>query len=196
MEIFVIRHTRVTGAEGLCYGRSDPPLADSFEREMLELAARLPGRFDAIYSSPSPRCRRLAEALLSLLQPISPPARGIAQSSGPSPALPLYLSEDLLEMDFGAWEGRPWDAIPRAELDAWGADFVHVKPEGGENLEMLFRRVQRFLSALRARPEGRVLVITHAGVIRCIGAAFRNLPLQDLFTFEVGYGEVFRFHPD
>ena len=37
----------------------------------------------------------------------------------------------LAEVNFGHWEGRHWQDIGRAEIDAWCADFAHHRPGGG-----------------------------------------------------------------
>ena len=66
MDVFLVRHTRVAVAPGMCYGRLDVPLADSFEEELNGLRPLLP-EFDRIYSIPSLRCRRLAETFHSPL---------------------------------------------------------------------------------------------------------------------------------
>ena len=100
-----------------------------------------------VVTSPRRRCRLLAEAIAA--------ARG------------LELGEDarLAEMDFGAWEGRRWDALPRAELDAWAADFEGARPHGGESVAMLAARVGAALAA--AEPaDPPVLWVTHSGVVR------------------------------
>lgn len=70
------------------------------------------------------------------------------------------IDADLLELDFGAWDGLHWTAIAHAEVAAWEADFTHYRPGGGESLESLMARVRRF--------EARSLhgvVIGHAGWI-------------------------------
>jgi alpha-ribazole phosphatase len=36
------------------------------------------------------------------------------------------------------------------------------------------------------------MIVTHAGVIRCIWAYLLNIPLGDIFKLNVGYGEVLR----
>ena len=64
-------------------------------------------------SSPLGRCRALAELIGSAFH-----------------LQPAY-DRRLQEMDFGAWEGRDWNDIPRTELDAWAADFLHARPHGG-----------------------------------------------------------------
>jgi alpha-ribazole phosphatase len=47
----------------------------------------------------------------------------------------------LVEMDFGAWDGRAWADMPRAEFDRWMADFCGFSFGGGESLNALLARV-------------------------------------------------------
>ena len=72
-------------------------------------------------------------------------------------------------MDFGRWEGVPWHAIPRAELDAWTADFLHARPHGGESVHMLYERTRSAIADYR-RTGLSHLVVTHAGVIKAVRA--------------------------
>ncbi|NJL77227.1 MAG: hypothetical protein HC892_21620 [Saprospiraceae bacterium] len=37
----------------------------------------------------------------------------------------------------------------------------------------------------------KVLIITHAGVIRCLWAYLLDIPLQNIFKIPVGYNEIF-----
>lgn len=62
----------------------------------------------------------------------------------------------LLELDFGAWEGRRWEAIGAAAVDAWVADFAHHRPGGGESLAALLARCA-------GGPEGEALIVGHGG---------------------------------
>jgi alpha-ribazole phosphatase len=148
--LILLRHTRPAGGEGLCYGRTDLPLAPGFAAEAARIAAALPP-LAAVVASPLSRCRRLAEAVAA--------ARG----------LPLATDPRLVELDFGRWEGMAWDAIPRAELDAWAADLMHARPHGGETVAELAVRVAAALDDL-ARGPRPVLAVTHAGVIRVLRA--------------------------
>lgn len=146
MALIMLRHTRPIGAEGLCYGRTDLLPDASFTDEVARLTQELP-TFTSIWSSPLTRCRLLAEAL------------GAARGQTPR------LDDRLAEMDFGAWENTPWDAVSRDALTAWSADFLHARPHGGESVAMLLSRTRAALddAAKCARP---VLVVAHAGVIR------------------------------
>lgn len=146
MSLILLRHTRPAGADGICYGRTDLLPDDSFDTEVARLRTELP-EVARILTSPLTRCLRLAQAL------------GAARSLSPQ------IDDRLVEMDFGAWEGLSWDAIARAELDAWAADFMHARPHGGESVTDLGTRATK---ALRAAAADGVptLVVTHAGIIK------------------------------
>jgi alpha-ribazole phosphatase len=141
MEVYLIRHTRVAVADGLCYGLLDVPLADSFEEEARELRAWLPA-FDQIYSSPAGRCRRLAQHL--------------GEDN-------VVFDDHLLELDFGAWEGRTWDDIDSPEARSWGNCFVDSACPDGESYKQLAARVTRWREGLQETAE-RIAVITHAAL--------------------------------
>ncbi|WP_112321604.1 histidine phosphatase family protein [Oceanibium sediminis] len=145
MGLTLIRHPRVV-APGLCYGRHDPPLAPGWGADVRRLAHELdlgPARPPAIVSSPAERALTLAEGLADAL------------------TLPLSTDPRLQELDFGAWEGRCWQDIPRTESDPWAEDPETLAPPGGESFNALKQRV----AAALADAEGAV-VVTHAGPIR------------------------------
>ena len=150
MPLILVRHTRPAAAPGICYGRTDIAAAPGFEPEAARLAARL-APADRVVSSPLRRCTALASRLARTL------------------AAPLTLDPRWREMDFGAWEGRPWDAIPRPELDAWAADLMHARPHGGESVAMLAARTAEAIAACPAHERG--IVVTHAGPIRAARVA-------------------------
>jgi len=170
MELTVIRHTRLAIDAGRCYGQSEIELADSFDSELASLRARLSAPYAAVYSSPLQRCTHLA--------------RQFSES--------IATDARLLEYDFGDWEMTRWDEIDGASLDTWMQDFVNVSAPRGENLVQMYARVAAFMEALRGRDHPHCLVVTHSGVIRCIWAYLLQIPLQQIFKLEVGYGEVLR----
>ncbi len=145
--MIILRHTRPDGHEGLCYGRTDLALAPDFEADAAAILAGLPP-VSAIRSSPLSRCLRLAERIAAARR------------------LPLATDPRLAEFDFGAWEGRAWADIPRAELDAWAADFRHARPHGGETVAELGARV----AAALAEATPGTLWVAHAGVARAAAA--------------------------
>jgi alpha-ribazole phosphatase len=171
MQVYIVRHTKVSVEKSICYGQFDVDVASTFEEEKDAILSQLSLEFDAIFSSPLQRCTKLAKKLDSNFE----------------------TDDRLMEMHFGAWEAKPWNDIPREELDPWMADFVYVKTPGGENLEMLFERTVDFLDELKTKPFENVLLVCHAGVIRCMWAYLLEIPLQNIFKIPVGFGEVFQF---
>ncbi|MGY6412047.1 MAG: alpha-ribazole phosphatase [Alkalilacustris sp.] len=151
MAVILVRHTRPAVAEGTCYGRTDLALAPCFAAEAARLVEALPP-VRRVVTSPLSRCSRLAGAIAG--------ARGVVLETDPR----------LIEMDFGRWEGQPWDAIPRAELDAWAADLLHARPHGGETVAELAARAWAALEDI-ARGPRPALAVTHAGVIKAARAA-------------------------
>ena len=148
--LILVRHTRPLVSDDVCYGATDLDLAPTFEDEATRVIAALPPA-ERLVTSPLRRCRRLAERI------------GAARSLAPA------VDERLREMDFGRWEGVPWHAIPRAELDAWTADFLHARPHGGESVHMLYERTRSAIADYR-RTGLSHLVVTHAGVIKAVRA--------------------------
>ena len=173
MYVILLRHTRPCVAAGVCYGVTDLDVAATFDDEATAVLATLPtsGR---LVSSPLRRCRRLAERI------------GAARGTAP------VVDERLREFDFGTWEGVPWDTIPRAELDAWAADFFHARPHGGESVHMLSERVKSAMSDYRRSGEPHV-AITHAGVIK---AALAQSGHPDGWKADIEFGAAVRIPLD
>lgn len=137
-----LRHPAVA-VTGTCYGRLDLDCGPEADAAIAALLAELPPA-PALLTSPAGRCRVLADR--------------IAARDG----VPAVADDRLCELDFGAWEGRLWSAIDRAESDPWAADPVNRAPPCGESFAALLARVA---SALAEAPEDAVIV-THAGPIR------------------------------
>ncbi len=163
MILHLIRHPRPLVAAGICYGRLDLE-AENATALAASLRAELPTDLP-VWRSPLSRCRALAEAL------------------HPQPLIDARLAE----MDFGAWEGRAWETISRAELDAWAADVGGYAPPGGESPRELQRRALDFVAALDV-PE--VVIVTHAGVIRVLLAYWRGMPAAEWPQLDFAYGSL------
>ncbi|NWG72980.1 MAG: histidine phosphatase family protein, partial [Parvularculaceae bacterium] len=111
MRLFLIRHPQPAVAPGICYGRTDLPLAEHPARHAHALRPLLPVAAP-LYASPLARARLLAEQL------------------HPAP----ILDDRLREIDFGDWEMQAWDALDRRRLDAWAAAPFDFRPPGGETV--------------------------------------------------------------
>jgi alpha-ribazole phosphatase len=150
MDLVLIRHPAVGIDAGICYGQSDVPLAYDVAGSARVLdqrmrALKVPACVGAWHTSPLQRCALLADAL------------------GASHADPR-----LMEIDFGAWEGRAWDDIDRALLDAWADDLEHARAHGGESLAQFSARVGRWFDETCRDGDAFVHVVMYVGVIRVL----------------------------
>ena len=171
MEIHLIRHTAVENPENLCYGFAEMPLKKNYIDDFKSLD--IDCRFDVIISSPSERCRLLADYF----------------------KFNYHTDERLLEMNFGNWELKKWTDIPEEEITPWYKDFVNIKTAGGENLLEMQNRVLSFWRDLIGRKsKEKVLIITHAGVIRLILQTVLQFPLENMFTIQIDYGKKVIIH--
>jgi alpha-ribazole phosphatase len=165
VDLVLIRHPAVAVEAGVCYGRSDVPLAGDAAREAEDLARRL-----AALRAPAPL--RVESSPLTRCVPV---ANALALAHGLAPCVDARLAE----MDFGAWEMQRWDAIERAQIDAWAADFEHARAHGGESVAQFDARVGAWFDDARdSSAEEAAWVVTHAGVIRTIAARALDMPLS------------------
>jgi alpha-ribazole phosphatase len=176
VKLHLVRHPQPEVAPGLCYGASDVTVMEAeIARVQATLhAAGLPGTLPVI-ASPLQRCALLARRL----HPAS-----------------LQFDARLAEMDFGCWELRPWDSIPRSEVDAWTDDLLHYRPGGAESVLDVARRVAGFIDDLRQSGQAEALLICHAGTIRLLSAMRDGLPLEQAALnaartqHRIGYGDI------
>ena len=181
MELYLVRHTTPDISRGVCYGQSDIDVAASFAAELEMLKDKLGAKLAApvadigtIYSSPMQRCTKLADELANSLN---------LRASRKDPR--------LMELDFGDWELRRWDDIPRDEFDRWAYDHVHQAPPNGESFYALHKRAAAFLAEVKARPaKACTVVVTHGGVIRALLAEVLGLPLIEVFRFQIDCASV------
>ena len=170
----LVRHTRPAIEAGICYGRMDLDLAPTWPLDFEECLARIPAAA-RIFSSPSSRCRRLAEAL------------------GRRDRVDVGVDMRLAEIDFGRWEGRYWDDIPRDDIDRWAADTVGYAPGGGESLRMLWERVLAWrgemLQGFRGgRSAGDTVIVSHHGPLRALAAQWDGKSMASLFDYHIPWG--------
>jgi alpha-ribazole phosphatase len=155
----------------ICYGQLDIDLSDRFPEESKEVLDKLPVSVEdsVVYSSPLSRCRKLASEL----------------TTGN-----IYFDDRLKELDFGEWEGKKWDDIDSERLQEWMTDFVNVSCPGGESYLELTERVLDWWDELLERRDEYVIVITHAGVMRCLLAHVLEMPFSKSFRIVIDRGNL------
>lgn len=166
MEIHLIRHTAVENPDNLCYGFAEISLKKDF-KENFKLI-QIEKDFDLIISSPSERCQLLVKHFHFSYQ----------------------IDERIKEMNFGDWEMKKWTEIPKEEINPWYEDFINVKATNGENLLEMQTRVSEFWNELLSKKDiNKILIVTHAGVIRLILQSVLKLPLENMFNLQIDYGK-------
>lgn len=172
MEIVLIRHTSVAVPKGTCYGQTDVPVAETFEREAAETKRNLGTEpFDAVYSSPLTRARKLA---------------AFCGYSSP------YIDNRLKEMNMGDWEMRRFDDINDENLQKYYDDFLHTPTTNGESFELFYRRVASFFDDLRCEHYRRVAIFAHGGVLICAGIYAGLYTPEDCFKHNPPYGGIIK----
>jgi alpha-ribazole phosphatase len=161
---------------GRCYGHLDPGLSPRGRRQMRQgrrvLRAAPPA---IIYSSP---CRRALES-----------ARHLAPRD-----VKVVVDDRLREIDFGAFEGLPYDEIATRfpeTYEEWMRHPTDVVFPGGESFPAMSARVREALDQLRRAHSGqRVVVVSHGGVNRIAIAHALGLEPSRIFRLDQGYGCV------
>lgn len=146
MELYIWRHPRPLNAVGICLGQTNMGVDKRKLRRLANQIQRFARRHQlpkVIWVSPLQRSARVGELLVR---------RGWQ----------CKVADELAEVDFGGWDGCHWSTVPRAEIDAWCADFADYAPGGGESVRQLFARVADWLHSLPATPQ---LAVGHAGWI-------------------------------
>lgn len=156
--LLLVRHgaTELT-AQRRYSGRGDVALsargraqAEAVARRVVALGAPLGG----VVSSPLSRCLETA--------------RLIASAAG---GVPLHTDPDLIECDFGAWEGLTFAEVRRRfpdEVSAWLASPA-IAPPGGESFDSVRARVRAALSRLlQGYPEQVIVVVSHVSPLKLV----------------------------
>lgn len=169
--------------------RLDPPLSEAGREDARRLGARLFGiDFDRVIASPLSRAQETARIA--------------------APTCMVEAEPRLLEMDYGAWEGRTYDQIEAADglyRARWEADPGSLPCPNGESGDDVARRVRGFLDDLIAwsrdpadtfdpfdssdptarpradaePPDHRVLVIAHSTLDRIFLCVALGVPVHD-----------------
>ncbi|TDW47362.1 alpha-ribazole phosphatase [Flavobacterium sp. 270] len=175
MEIYLVRHTETVCEKGICYGQSDLAIAEPFDEIFENIVKQLPSEA-LIFSSPLQRCVILAKYIQSKIKTVS-------------------YQEDprLMEMNFGDWEMKKWNDIPREEIDPWMEDFVSIGVPNGESFVELHERTGQFLSEqISKKTDQPIIIVCHAGVVRSFLCHQTSLPLKHAFQNKVDFGQVIK----
>lgn len=168
-----IRHGEVAG--GSYYrGRTDDLLTKRGWQQMNATVAER--SWDHIVSSPLHRCL------------------DFAQQINRKTDIPFSIDSNWQEIDFGDWEGKTAEQINGDTLMRFYQNPIDNAPENGENYTDFLRRInQAWESLIKTHRGKRILVITHAGVIRSLFSLLLGLPVAKIFNLQVDHAGLTRF---
>jgi broad specificity phosphatase PhoE len=152
MDVWLLRHAETEWSrDGRHTGRTDVPLTDVGREAARALRARTSGhRFALVLASPLSRALQTAE--LAGLTP--------------------QLRDDLVEFDYGAYEGITTDEI-REQRPGW--NLWRDGSAGGESADDVGRRVDRVIAEALAA-SGDVALVAHGHVLRVLAARWLEQP--------------------
>ena len=150
MIVFARHGQTAPNRDGLVLGRADPELTEEGHRQAELLAGALRGEpVAALLTSPLLRARQTAEPI------------------GEACGVPVEVDDRLIEIDWGAWEGRATGSLARSDVDRWKAE-DGTAPEG-ESLDSLSLRVESFCREQLDR-DGLVVAVSHVSPIKAAAA--------------------------
>ena len=167
-KLWIVRHGETTWARlGRHTSRTDVPLTGHGQDDARRIGRELQGhRFALVLSSPKRRAFETARLA------------GFADRA--------EVTEDLLEWDYGADEGR---TTPEIRADRPGWTIWHDGPRDGETARHVAARVDRVIARARDQP-GDTLAFAHGHVLRALTARWLDLPVRDGRLFELGTATI------
>lgn len=125
----------------------------------------------------------VAHILSSDLVRASEAAAAIAAARG----LPVTIDPRWRELDFGAWDGLPAEAVDSAAIGRFWDDPDGNPPPGGERWSSLVARVGSGIGALAPVP---TLIVTHGGAMRAAMACLCGFGQRELWAFDLPYAAL------
>lgn len=180
LEIFLIRHgqtdwnreQRIMGARPIPLNVMGIQQSEAMGRVLKTV------KLKAIYSSPLRRALQTAKAI----------ARGST--------LKVVEAPEVQEINYGQWVGKKFSEVKNEPAYLT----YHSSPRdaeipGGEKMEDVHRRAVGFIETLRKRhKEGKVVVVSHADVIKTILVHYLDLSLNDILKIRIDNASLSILH--
>jgi probable phosphoglycerate mutase len=168
-KFIIVRHGQSKANEGgYLAGVTDVPLSSLGEKQAKAVSEYILKKYkvDVIYSSPLSRaCNTI---------------KGVADALN----LPIITANELMEFNFGEWEGLTLEEIKNSFDDGyskWAKDPGVFVPDGGEAMAHLQERVVKKLREIGEKEDGKtVLIGSHSSVIRALQCYMQGLPLTKM----------------
>lgn len=152
MKLYIIRHGQTDwNIAKKIQGRQDIPLNERGRYQAGCLKKAMENRpVTAVFSSPQIRAMETAKA--------------VALSSG-SAVIPV---KDLMEINYGSWEGKTEEELlqeDRALYEAWWSHPAETAPPGGESISQVNERCQKAWKEIKPQLTGDAAIVAHGGLL-------------------------------
>ena len=152
MKLYIIRHGQTDwNIAKKIQGRQDIPLNGRGRYQAGCLKKAMEDRpVTAVFSSPQIWAMETAKA--------------VASSSG-SVVIPV---KDLMEINYGSWEGKTEEELlqeDRALYEAWWSHPAETAPPGGESISQVNERCQKAWKEIKPQLTGDAAIVAHGGLL-------------------------------
>lgn len=178
--LYLVRHGETSATEkGRICGESNIPLNDEGFAQANVLGSWFSDmEISSIFSSPLTRSVQTADAIAKAIK------------------MPTYFKHSgLTEKKEGEWEGKTYWQLRDEDPDAWekwSNNPIDYAPPGGESVRNFVSRVDRALKDIINNYEtgNRIVITTHAGIIRAIILNCLNIPVENFFRIDIPTGSI------
>ncbi|HDZ54518.1 MAG TPA: glycosyltransferase [Candidatus Nealsonbacteria bacterium] len=164
MRLYLVRHGQtIENIKKITMGQKHGKLTYTGIKQAELLGKQLKGYdFDIIYCSDLKRASDTLKRVKKYL-----------------PKIPVIYTKDLRETKLGELEGKRWDKISMEDIPG---DFMTRKAKGGESLQGVKKRINRFINLLnKNHANDKVLIVTHAGTIKMFLSILQKIPVKKIF---------------
>ena len=174
---YLVRHAAHDNVGGFLAGRTPGIRLGVDGRAQAERLGQRMRReqFDAIHASPRERTQETAQAIVAGREP-----------------MPVHTAPELDEVDFGEWSGGTWEVLNQDQRwRNWNSVRSLARTPGGESMLDVQWRVLGLMERLMAEhPEGRVVLVSHADIIKSAVSYVLGLPIDAWPRLEVGPASI------
>jgi len=154
LNIYLLRHAQSEGnKERRFFGVTHTPLSDKGKASLTKINAFLENKtFDKIYCSPLERC--VDTAKLSF-----------------GNAADITIDPELIEINFGDWEGKHLKEVMQSDPDAWERyqnDWMNFSFPNGDTIKDYQAKVQAVVARIISETdaEATIALVSHNGFIK------------------------------
>jgi probable phosphoglycerate mutase len=178
MNLYLVRHGQTqANKNGIITGQNNSQLTPRGKKQALSLAEKLKKTtLDRIYCSDLDRARQTAQIIKDKL----------------SLNIQLTAVKELRELDYGVNSGKKKKEV-RKHCRKYKQDIDYVFPEG-ESFQQLQNRVVRYIEELKQEKDcQRILLVSHAGVIRAVRCFYLDRNWQEELNKSVSHQTIEKF---